>query len=270
MQHKCLLRKEHKYMTTDRGVSTLPKENRDALATAYADYQDSLRSSDAVRTRKAQRIARLFLSARNAGWPNGAIGDACGITGTSAARIIARYGKDEDGKPLVPARAPKFPVYAGAKGSAARPTGSGKRDVRVLTDEEKQRLAELAALARTCTGSRALNHPSRIASVEFSKKIMEYHDAGVTWKIIADASGMQISGVRMRATRHGYNSGPPPSIAPYQNVVRKPQRNSDAKEEAAPAAKAAPRKKAAARKVGKKVAVKATTSRAKTSKVKSA
>lgn len=201
---------------TKRGVSHLPKEHRDALATAYADHQNVLRSGDEIRKSKAKALAQLFIAARNAGWPNAAIGDACGITGTSASRIIARHGEGVE-----PATSPVFPKYAG--GFVPRNCAPEDRPgARELTPDEAQELAELAALARTCTGSRPLNHPSRIASLKFSDRIMRYHDDGVTWKQIADAAGMKISGVRMRAQRHGYNSGPPPSIPAYRNVVRRP------------------------------------------------
>lgn len=241
-------------MTTDRGVSVLPKEHRDAMATAYANYQGSLRASEATRVKRAQRVARLFLAARKAGWPSNIIGEAVDITGTSVGRIITRHGKDDSGKELTTNRVtPKFPTYIRPERSATPSAGRDKPELRVLTRDEKQELAELAALARTCTGSRPLDHPSRVASTKFSAKIMEYHDAGVTWSILADASGMKISGVRMRATRHGYNSGPPPSIAPYQNIVRQPQRGGQKKR--AEEAKASAPTKAKARKVAKRVPV---------------
>lgn len=256
---------------TNRGVSQLPQEHRDALANAYADHQNALRSDDEIRERTAKNLAQIFLAARNAGWPNVALGDACGITGTSVSRIIARNGKG-----LSPAKEPKFPTYGG--GFVPQHTPTPRRGVRVLTDEEKQELAELAALARTCTGSRPLNHPSRIASKKFSDRIMTYHDEGVTWSVLAQASGLKVSGVRMRAQRHGYNSGPPPSIPAYKNVVRQATRTpkeepslaeltatSDVEEK--PSAQPS-QQKATARPATKRV--KAKSSKAKSSKRKSA
>lgn len=253
---------------TKRGASQLPKEHRDALATAYADHQNALRSGDEIRKSKARKLAQLFLAARNAGWPNSAIGDACGITGTSASRIIARNSEG-----LKPAKSPVFPRYGG--GFVPQNTDTNRNQgTRILTTDERQELAELAALARTCTGSRPLNHPSRIASKKFSDRIMTYHDAGVTWSQIADASGMKVSGVRMRAQRHGYNSGPPPSIPAYKNVVRQPSRKETPSEAEVSLTSLAPElsspeaKKATARPATKRVKAKGSKSSSTSSKRK--
>lgn len=198
----------------DNGVSMLPEEHRDALMKAYSDHQEVLRGDPEVRRERARRVASLFQAAREAGWPNVAIGDACGITGTSASRIMGRNG---DG--VEPATDLIFPTYGGGYVPSSERVAP-RSSPRTLTEEERQELAEVAALARLCTGSRPLDHPTRVASKKFSARIMKYHDEGVTWREIAEASGMQISGVRMRAQRHGYNSGPPPSIAAYKDQVR--------------------------------------------------
>ena len=237
-------------------AATLPSDVKEVLHRAYADYITAVERRSSQRLPKGERVARLLHAGHKAGWPNHALGDAMGITATSAARITKRFDVED----MPPLTRPKFPVYEDAGSSSSRATKSRAKAARVLTAEEKQELAELAALARTCTGSRPLTHPSRVASVKFSDRLKTYHTDGVTWQELADASGMKISGVRMRATRHGYNSGPPPSIAPFRNVVR--GHADDVVEEPAPVAepKRSTAKKATAKKVAKpRVAAKPST-----------
>src|SRR5690606_41443725 len=62
-------------------------------------------------------------------------------------------------------------------------------------------------------------------SERFSRMIIRLHRRGVVWREIAEASGHTISGLRMRAARHGYGKGAPPSIAPYRrSVIPRPKK----------------------------------------------
>lgn len=200
-------------MSDDRGTTTLPPELWKALESAYQAYNTANQERSKDRDAKAVSLAVLAAAGRKAGWPVRALAEPCGVTPERLRQII----KDRAGGKRLPAN-PKFPKYEPPRAKKDR-TPKSKIKRSNLTPEERSELKELAVLARQNTGSRPLNSPYRRASERFSRLIIKYHKRGVIWGEMADATGHKISGLRMRAARHGYGKGAPPSIAPYRRVV---------------------------------------------------
>lgn len=198
-------------MSDDEGITTLPQEVWDALESAYQAYHEANQAQAKDRDKKAVRLAVLAAAGRKAGWPVRALAEP---TGVSAERLRQIIRDRAAGKPLP--RSPKFPKYSPPRAKKERPKKIQRSH---LTEEERAELEELAILARQNTGSRPLNSPYRRASERFSALIIKYHKRGVIWGEMAEATGHKISGLRMRAARHGYGSGAPPSIAPYRRMV---------------------------------------------------
>lgn len=207
---------------------TLPEEIAVALRSAYQEYSEAARkrSSEGKSRREAARdLARLGADGREAGWSLIAMAKPCDVTPERLRQIIQDYN---DGEPS----GITFPTYEPPK---RQPTRVAR--VRAhLSDEERAKIAELAKDAIRCSGSTKVleNMPEdeadpeeyrrkaapREASKEFSALLMEHHDRGVTWAELAEATNGThgINGVRMRAARHGYGAGSPPSMAPFRDV----------------------------------------------------
>jgi hypothetical protein len=209
-------------MAENRGTAELPQHLQIALRDAYLAYHKvNVRSEGSTRATKTKerdvagkKLASLALAGRRAGWPVRALAEPCGDITPERLRQIIR-----DRAPArLPAGMPVFPKYERPR-PAARPASRTKIKRSTLTEEEAAELARLAVTARQNTGSRPLTSQYRKDSERFSRLIIRLHKRGVVWREMADASGHTISGLRMRAARHGYGKGAPPSIAPYRRIV---------------------------------------------------
>lgn len=235
----------------DTTTPTLPTEAATALKQAYKEYAKAVSGRSEKRVELAVELARIANLGREANWSMRALSEPLGVTPERLRQIIAQYQDQLDAPPSVTV---SFPTYEPPR--RATPQPSKKARVH-LTEAEAKRLQELAPLAKKNTGSRPLNSKYRAASEEFSKLIMDHHDNGVIWEEISDATRPwtswpiaeedlavahqaekdedpinplrpehTISGLRMRAARHGYNKGAPPSLQRYRGIVREPNKKS--------------------------------------------
>lgn len=225
---------------SDAGKMSLPQDVCDALVDAYSDYQQAVSARSVKRAAKATYLANYATMGHEAGWSYKAIADPIGITPERLRQIVHQHN---NGKKV--RKQPKWPVFETPKKVRSEP----KRTRSHLTAEQAKVLQDLAGDARQNKGSRPLESHYRKASEDFSKLIMEHHSNGVIWQEISDATrpwtswplegkelelsrgpgandnrapmGPQqtVSGLRMRAARHGYGKGAPPSIPPYRRVV---------------------------------------------------
>jgi hypothetical protein len=211
-------------MSENRPAPELPQPLRDQLRAAYQDYhQVNARSDHSDRATKnkqrdaaGRKLASLALAGRRAGWPVRLLAEPCGDITPERLRQIIR----DRAPSRVPAGTPSFPKYERPRPAPKRPRNKIKRSS--LTEKEAAELARLAVTARQNTGSRPLTSQYRKDSERFSQMIIRLHKRGVVWREMAEASGHTISGLRMRAARHGYGKGAPPSIAPYRRIVIHP------------------------------------------------
>lgn len=198
------------------GAVELPAENIAALTDAYEVYREAFAARDHKKRQEAGvHLARLIVTGRKAGWTVRKMASYTGVTPERLSQIVKSY---DDGK--APRRGtPKFPILKRVK-----PKKEEKPRVQRshLTKREAKELRALKERAGKNTGSRLLNSPYRKDSEKFSKLIIEYHERGVVWDEIAEASGLSFVGVRMRAARHGYGKGAPPSVKPYRRMVVHP------------------------------------------------
>lgn len=209
-------------MAENRGTDELPQELKQALRDAYLAYhRANVRSEGSTRAAKTKqrdaagrKLAALALAGRRAGWPVRALAEPCGDITPERLRQIIR----DRAPSRLPAGTPTFPKYERPR-QAPRPAPRAKIKRSTLTEDEAAELARLAVTARQNTGSRPLTSQYRKDSERFSRMIIRLHKRGVVWREIAEASGHTISGLRMRAARHGYGKGAPPSIAPYRRIV---------------------------------------------------
>lgn len=195
---------------------------RASLRKAYANFVNSDHGTPA-HDRASKEFISIVASARNKGWPFQQIGQMVDLTGEAIRshklRFEATHGDD------VEYAEKEFPDWIKPKRAAA-----SKREVKAIrprgeiTDEEKQKLAELAPIASKAKGTTPLGSPIRKASEEFSDLVIRLkNERNVPWKDIADATEGQISisGLRMRAARHSNeeNGGKwkvPPSVSRYR------------------------------------------------------
>ena len=203
-------------MSDTPGAVEIPAENSAALTDAYEVYRVAAAArNDKKRKDAGIHLARLISAGRKAGWTVRLMASHTGVTSERLSQIVKAY---DDGKP--PRRGtPKFPVLEPVKPKKEEKPKSPRSH---LTKREAKELLTLAKRASQNTGSRPLNSPYRKDSEKFSKLIIEYHERGVIWDEIAEASGLSFVGVRMRAARHGYGKGAPPSIKPYRRMVVHP------------------------------------------------
>lgn len=214
---------------SDTVGAVLPVENANALTDAYKAYKEACEArSDEGRIENGTVLARLILSGKTAGWPGRAMAKHTG--NISAERLWQIMKKYDDGQPVAEGT-PAFPVIH-------RPVVEPKPKTQptVLTSAEAKKLRQLAKRARANTGSRPLNSPYRKDSEELSALLIAHHQNGVIWADLAKATNYSIVGVRMRAARHGYGKGAPPSIQGYRRVVvqhpkKKPVEDSDSVEQ---------------------------------------
>ncbi|GAB97250.1 hypothetical protein BJY21_002259 [Kineosphaera limosa] len=110
---------------------------------------------------------------------------------------------------------PSRSAVRGSSGTASRRGSPGPVEADVA-----KRLRSLAPQAAKTNGGTPLDSPQRKASEEFSDLIKSLHEQGHSWQQIADACGLSVAGVRMRAARHGYKSGPPRGVGGYRGAQR--------------------------------------------------
>lgn len=215
--------------TTPGTAAVLPQESRDALIAAYQAYNEAnqvrpgeienpearrkaTERRDKNRQDRARRLANLAAAGRQAGWPVRALAEPLGVTPERLRQIIKDWGS---GARNVRPRFPKYAPPVTQKVVTPRKTIVRSH----LTKAEAKELRDLAKDAPHNTGSRPLDSKFRKASERYSALLIEYHDRGVTWGEMAEVTGYTITGLRMRAARHGYGKGAPPSIEPYRGIV---------------------------------------------------
>ncbi len=205
---------------------TLGGRPAQALAGAYRAYVATsaarLDRPEAHR-RAATRLAVLIQAGRDQGWPWRTMADVCGVSSQRISQVVGLWGGRSDGAQV---KVPKFPSYA-ARLEAARAERAASRPPPVrghLTDEERDELAELGAIAAQNSGGVPIDDPRRNASERFSALIAEYRQRKVTWREMADATGKTVGALRARSGRHGHGSVPPSQSA-YQGVQTLPPPN---------------------------------------------
>lgn len=203
--------------TTDAWV--LPEDVATMLHGAYSNYREKVtnRASSNVKREALQELAIIAKAGREKGWPYPEMSAACGMTAERLRQIVAALDKERPRPKVSKELKDKFPEYVAPphpRKTANKPVRKTKRSS--LTEAERKKLQELAPLARKTSGSTPLKSPIRKATREFSRLIIKLHSRGVIWRELAEASGLSEAGVRSRAARHGYHSGPPPSIPPYR------------------------------------------------------
>lgn len=227
-------------MSTPNGMTTLPQEVADALASQYEAYTRAVSERSPERETLATNLANFAARGHDAGWSFRAMATPCGITPERLRQIVK-----EKGNGSAPTVDLIFPIYEAQRKEPSEP----KRKRVHLTEEQALKLRELAPEAKKNSGSKSLDSPARKASEEFSDLIMMHHDQGVTWREMSDATRNwsawpipadeqkalmaldeeqpnhpllpthRAIGLRMRAARHGYGKGAPPSIQPYRRIA---------------------------------------------------
>lgn len=206
--------------TTDAWV--LPDDVATMLRDAYSHYREKVtnRASSNAKREALRELAIVAKAGREKGWPYPDMSAACGMTAERLRQIVATLDKERPKPQISKELKDKFPEYVAPPHQRKNPKKRVRKAKRsTLTEAERKKLQELAPLARQTSGSTPLNSPIRKATKEFSRLIIKLHSHGVIWRELAEATGLSESGVRSRAARHGYHSGPPPSIPPYRETT---------------------------------------------------
>lgn len=239
---------------SDAGKMSLSQDVCDALAAAYSDYHAAVSVRSAKRAEKATFLANYATMGHDAGWSYKSMAEPMGISPERLRQIVKDH---TNGKKI--RKLPKWPVFE----TPTKPRSEPKAVRNHLTYEQAKLLQSLAGDARQNKGSRPLDSKYRKASEDFSELIKEHHSNGVIWQEISDATRpwtswplegkeleasrgpdadhymapmrpqQTVSGLRMRAARHGYGKGAPPSIPPYRRVVIHPVAKDDSVAESA-------------------------------------
>lgn len=195
-------------MSDPTGTTVLPREVTTAMKTAYAAYSKAAAERSDTRSDAAAELANMAATGRDAGWSVRMLAEPCGITPERLRQIINKYATGEKSKV-------EFPEFIAPKKAAPKPRSPRSK----LTAAERAKLARMAPKAKQNSGSQRLDSKVRKTSEEFSRLIIEFHSRGVIWSELAAATGTHtVSGLRMRAARHGYGHGAPPSIKPYRGI----------------------------------------------------
>ena len=193
----------------------LPRRLEQSLRGAYRAYAKASAAGDRdARIGTGQRLAAIARAGRDAHWRWTVLAAPCGITPERLRQIANTYAAPGVSVADVPAF-PDFERKLRRARAATEPQPLPPRGR--LTDQERGELRELAAVAKTNTGSVPLNDPRRKASERFSELIIGLRERRVTWRELAEASGHTQIGLRMRAARYGLGSLPP-SVAPYRRI----------------------------------------------------
>lgn len=202
-------------------TGVLPEELSSALRSAYQEYRNT--PDRGKNLKAAQYLAALARNGYDQGWPIRLLAEHCHLDQKNARGVTPERLRQimHDFQPARrPPRLPKFPRFERPERQRSERRPRAKRAE--LTKKQAKELRDLTAIARQNTGSRPLDSEYRTASKKLSALIMEYHDKGVIWDDLAEASGLSASGVRMRAARHGYGKGAPPSVTGYKDVMIHP------------------------------------------------
>lgn len=183
----------------------LPDRAADLLRAAHGAY-----TSDPT-DENLTAVALTLTAGRERGWSYASMATALDVTPDTLRTLLTQASplvdKDED---LPEQLLSVFPETTRTTRKSRRKTG--------LTPAEIRELQELAALARQTNGSTPLNSPIRHATKKFSRLIIKYHTAGVTWGELSQATGLSEGGVRSRAMRHGHG-GPWSTIPTYRGTT---------------------------------------------------
>lgn len=198
----------------------MPADVERALVGLHDDYRAAITRRDHHSRRLAgQRLASYARRGRERGWSLADLAEPLGITPEGLRQLLVRFG---DAAEWSEGALPDFPTSTVTR-RRRRPKPVKPRPGEVDSDKAA-RLRLLAPEAAKTKGSTPLDAPERAASEEFSALIKSLHDDGHSWQQIADASGLSMAGVRMRAARHGYKAGPPKGVPAYRGVYRKSPR----------------------------------------------
>lgn len=194
----------------------LSKKLEQSLRSAYHAYARAVERRDPdARIRAAHRLAAIAHAGREAHWHWTTLAACCGISAERLRQITRDYydpAADVGRVPVFPDFKRKLDLARRAVDGRARRRPRGQ-----LTDVERRELRDLAAVAKTNTGTVPLDDPRRKASERFSTLIIQLRGRRVTWREMSEASGHTQIGLRMRAARYGLGSLPP-SVAPYRRV----------------------------------------------------
>lgn len=212
-------------MSEDTSIANewvLPEDVATLLRDAYSSYRAKVesRASSSEKREALMRLAVVAKAGREKGWPYPVMSQPCDMTAERLRQIVASLEKERPRARVDQELKDKFPEYVAPPNQRKNPNKKVRKSKRsTLTEAEARKLKELAPLARQTSGSTPLNSPVRKATKEFSKLIIKYHSRGVIWRELAEVTGLSEAGVRSRAARHGYHSGPPPSIPPYRETT---------------------------------------------------
>lgn len=163
-----------------------------------------------MRANHDDRFGATLDSANRYGWTLAALGAAVGFSGEAIrVRLTKPY------TPYPTSALPHIPLPVRRPDPEPRPSR-----LRLLIDEETaDRLREMWVVARAVTGGTPVDSPKRRLSEQFTAKIAELVEQGVTVYQIAQTLGCAVSGVYLRLGRHGYRPLPPSQAATvYRNV----------------------------------------------------
>lgn len=164
---------------------------------ALATFRRIERDIDARRREAETRMATLIRSAHGSGWPFHLIGQEVGATGEWI-RQIGELHPDAGQAPE------SFDQYKRPLKGRPAPNPRGK-----LTEAERKKLRQLAAIARGNTKSTERTREEREASEQLSALIIEAKGRRITWDDLDEACGYRRGSARARAVRHGYGKLPP-------------------------------------------------------------
>lgn len=146
---------------------------------------------------------------RNCGWSLEAIGDAMGMS----RQAVALYGEKQANIPVAAADVP-LPVMpqritkdAGYNSKAGKVVRQARRAQQLeelaVPAAEAAELRELHLLGQRCRGNTPRDAPSRLASLELSRRIFALRDRGYSIYAIAKAIGVTNAAVKFRLARLG-------------------------------------------------------------------
>lgn len=208
--------------TSTMDAWVLPEDAAKMLHDSYSNYREKVdsRASSSAKREALLQLALVAKAGREKGWPYPEMSSACDMTPERLRQIVASLEKERPRPRLNNELKQLFPAYEAPPNQRKNPNKKVRKTKRsTLTEAEAKKLRELAPLARKTSGSTPMNSPVRKATKEFSKLIIKYHSRGVIWRELAEVTGLSEAGVRSRAARHGYHSGPPPSIPPYRDTT---------------------------------------------------
>lgn len=140
-------------------------------------------------------------NAHAAGWTQVALANALGLTRAAVSARIIRWRQCNppavpDGIPAPPLSAKSFPPKWGSSQQARR--------VRTLDADVAADLRKLAAVARSVNGGTSVDDPRRAATIELSQRLADLRAEGFGYRVLAEATGVQVNSIRARLKSHGH------------------------------------------------------------------